>query len=125
MPLASPSGKGVVLDPVTWDLDRVEVLRGPQGVLFGSGSLGGAIRYLFNKPRMNEFEASVKAEYAKASGGEREFLAVRHGQRAAVGRDGGAARGRVRPARPGLHRQSGNRHEGRERHAPTGVAGCW
>ncbi len=73
VPLASAQGKGVVLDPLTWDLDRVEVLRGPQGVLFGSGSLGGAVRYLFNKPRMSEAEASVKAEYAKSAEGEGKF----------------------------------------------------
>lgn len=73
VPLVSPSGKGTVLDPLTWDLDRVEVLRGPQGVLFGSGSLGGAVRYLFNKPRFGEVEASVKAEVAKAAGGDSAF----------------------------------------------------
>lgn len=73
VPLASAQGKGTVLDPLTWDLDRVEVLRGPQGVLFGSGSLGGAVRYLFNKPRMSQVEASVKAEYAKSAEGEGTF----------------------------------------------------
>lgn len=73
VPLASPLGKGTVLDPLTWDLDRVEVLRGPQGVLFGSGSLGGAVRYLFNKPRFGEVEASVKGEYARVSGGGADF----------------------------------------------------
>jgi iron complex outermembrane recepter protein len=73
VPLASAQGKGIVLDPLTWDLDRIEVLRGPQGVLFGSGSLGGAVRYLFNKPRMNTFEASVKTEYAKAKDGDGKF----------------------------------------------------
>ncbi len=73
VPLASAQGKGIVLDPLTWDLDRVEVLRGPQGVLFGSGSLGGAVRYLFNKPRMSQVEASVKAEYAKSAEGEGTF----------------------------------------------------
>jgi len=72
VPLVSPLGKGTVADPLTWDLDRVEVLRGPQGVLFGSGSLGGALRYLYNKPRFGEFEASVKAEVAKAAGGSTE-----------------------------------------------------
>lgn len=73
VPLASAQGKGIVLDPLTWDLDRVEVLRGPQGVLFGSGSLGGAVRYLFNKPGMSQVEASVKAEYAKSAEGEGTF----------------------------------------------------
>jgi iron complex outermembrane receptor protein len=75
VPLASPTGKGIVLDPLTWDLDRVEVLRGPQGVLFGSGSLGGALRYLFNKPQLKTFEASVKGEFAKTSEGASTFSA--------------------------------------------------
>jgi outer membrane receptor protein involved in Fe transport len=73
VPMASPLGKGTVLDPLTWDLDRVEILRGPQGVLFGSGSLGGAVRYLYNKPRFGQMEASVKGEYAKATEGAGEF----------------------------------------------------
>jgi outer membrane receptor protein involved in Fe transport len=75
VPLAAPTGKGVVLDPLTWDLDRIEVLRGPQGVLFGSGSLGGAVRYLFNKPQLKSFEASLKGEFASASEGSRTFSA--------------------------------------------------
>jgi iron complex outermembrane recepter protein len=73
VPLASAQGKGVVWDPLTWDMDRIEVLRGPQGVLFGSGSLGGAVRYLFNKPNLNTLEGSVKGEYARASGGDGKF----------------------------------------------------
>lgn len=73
VPMASPQGKGTVYDPLTWDLDRVEVLRGPQGVLFGSGSLGGAVRYLFNKPNLSAFEASLKGEYAKVSEGDGAF----------------------------------------------------
>jgi outer membrane receptor protein involved in Fe transport len=73
VPLAAAQGKGVVWDPITFDLDRVEVLRGPQGVLFGSGSLGGAVRYLFNKPRLTGFEASVKGEFAKAADGDNTF----------------------------------------------------
>jgi iron complex outermembrane receptor protein len=73
VPMSSPIGKGVVIDPLTFDLDRVEVLRGPQGVLFGSGSLGGALRYLFNKPNMNEFQASVVGSYARVSGGDGDF----------------------------------------------------
>ena len=73
VPMASAQGKGVVLDPLTWDLDRIEVLRGPQGVLFGSGSLGGAVRYLFNKPNLSTFEASIKTEYAKVTDGDSKF----------------------------------------------------
>jgi iron complex outermembrane recepter protein len=73
VPLAAAQGKGTVWDPITFDLDRVEVLRGPQGVLFGSGSLGGAVRYLFNKPRLGNFEAAVKGEYASATSGDSTF----------------------------------------------------
>lgn len=69
VPLAAPQGKGTVWDPLTFDLDRVEVLRGPQGVLFGSGSLGGAVRYLFNKPNLTAFEASVMGSYSQVAGG--------------------------------------------------------
>ena len=73
VPLAAAQGKGTVWDVLTFDLDRVEVLRGPQGVLFGSGSLGGAVRYLYNKPNLNTLEGSVMGSYAKATGGGNAF----------------------------------------------------
>ena len=73
VPMAAPQGKGTVYDPLAWDLDRVEVLRGPQGVLFGSGSLGGAVRYLFNKPNLSAFDASLKSEYARVDQGGSAF----------------------------------------------------
>lgn len=43
-----------------FDLNRVETLRGPQGTLFGSGSVGGTIRYITNQPRMGITEGQVE-----------------------------------------------------------------
>ena len=44
-----------------FDLNRVETLRGPQGTLFGSGSVGGTIRYITNQPKLGRIEGSVEA----------------------------------------------------------------
>ena len=43
-----------------YDLNRVETLRGPQGTLFGSGSVGGTIRYITNKPDRDAFDANIE-----------------------------------------------------------------
>ncbi len=44
------------------DLDRVEVLIGPQGTLYGAGTLGGAVRYIPNKPQADEFSAQISGD---------------------------------------------------------------
>lgn len=44
-----------------FDLNRVETLRGPQGTLFGSGSVGGTIRYITNQPDPTAFEGAIEA----------------------------------------------------------------
>lgn len=43
-----------------FDLNRVETLRGPQGTLFGSGSIGGTIRYITNQPKLGVIEGAVE-----------------------------------------------------------------
>ncbi|GAM97483.1 tonB-dependent receptor [alpha proteobacterium U9-1i] len=43
-----------------YDLARVETLRGPQGTLYGSGSVGGTVRYITNQPNLDEFEGSIE-----------------------------------------------------------------
>jgi iron complex outermembrane receptor protein len=67
-PAASLVGK-VVIDPDLYDLNRVEVLRGPQGTLYGSGSMGGTVKLVTNDPVLNHFEGSVNAFGSGTSGG--------------------------------------------------------
>jgi len=51
------------------DLERVEVLEGPQGTLFGGGAQAGAIRYITNKPKLNVTSGEANAAYGTTAGG--------------------------------------------------------
>ena len=53
-----------------YDLNRVETLRGPQGTLFGSGSVGGTIRYISNQPDLDAFEGHVEIDLNTVTDGE-------------------------------------------------------
>ena len=52
-----------------FDLNRIETLRGPQGTLFGSGSVGGTIRYITNQPKLDKVEGLVEGDINFIDGG--------------------------------------------------------
>jgi iron complex outermembrane recepter protein len=58
------------LDVYAADLERIEVLEGPQGTLFGAGAQAGVLRYITNKPKLDVTEGSVDAGYAYTSHGD-------------------------------------------------------
>jgi iron complex outermembrane receptor protein len=59
--------------PLTFDLDRVEVLRGPQGVLLGEGAEGGAVRFITAQPSITEFSGFTRGEYSTTARGTPSF----------------------------------------------------
>ncbi|MEQ8208095.1 MAG: TonB-dependent receptor, partial [Woeseia sp.] len=52
------------------DIERVEVLRGPQGTLYGSGSLGGTVRYITRDPKFSEFSGQVNLVGSSVEGSD-------------------------------------------------------
>jgi len=52
------------------DMERIEVLEGPQGTLFGGGAEAGAIRYITNKPKLNVTEGNAEASYSTTAHGD-------------------------------------------------------
>jgi outer membrane receptor protein involved in Fe transport len=66
--------------PVVFDLARIEVLRGPQGTLFGAGSEGGTVRYITNQPSLTHFSGFAHGEVAfTAAGGPSYELGLAEG----------------------------------------------
>jgi outer membrane receptor protein involved in Fe transport len=72
------NGKAAI-DPDLFDLQRVEVLRGPQGTLYGAGSMGGTIRLITAPPVLNKFEGS-----SQTSASDTEHGGLNWGQSAMI-----------------------------------------
>jgi outer membrane receptor protein involved in Fe transport len=66
------NGNGDPLSDI-FDLDHVEVLRGPQGTLFGSGSEGGAIRFISVQPSLSDSSGFVRAELGFTRAGDTSY----------------------------------------------------
>ena len=58
------------LDIYAADLERIEVLEGPQGTLFGAGAEAGVLRYITNKPKLDVTEGNVNAGYGITAHGD-------------------------------------------------------
>jgi iron complex outermembrane receptor protein len=85
---ALANGFGFTGDFDTWDLQRVEVLRGPQGTLYGAGSEGGLLKYVTNSPDPTKFAAAAQVggedlAHGEAAGSGKGMLNMPLGDRAA------------------------------------------
>ncbi|MEP7351452.1 MAG: TonB-dependent receptor, partial [Sphingorhabdus sp.] len=59
--------------PRVFDLERVEVLRGPQGTLFGAGAQGGVVRFITPRPSLNRTSVYSRAELSTTEGGDASY----------------------------------------------------
>jgi len=75
VPMTDPFYSGGIPDIDTFDVDTVAVLRGPQGTLFGSASLGGAINYQARRPDLNSIEGHLRGSYETLAHGEDGYSA--------------------------------------------------
>ena len=69
----SMSYEGAQPDLHLYDIERVEILNGPQGTTFGAGAMSGAIRYITNKPDVHAFSAGVDFDGGQIQGGQQNW----------------------------------------------------
>ena len=73
-PLTGPAGtssdpSGATPNLNLFDIERIEVLRGPQGTLYGSGSMGGTLRVIFKQPNLTKYEGATEFQAEGTKGG--------------------------------------------------------
>ena len=78
-PVTGPSGTtqdagSNAADVNLFDVDRVEVLRGPQGTLYGASSMAGTLRIIFKQPNPTRYEAAAEARFAETQGGTASYF---------------------------------------------------
>ena len=69
----SMSYEGAQPDLHLYDIERIEILNGPQGTTFGAGAMSGAIRYITNKPDVHAFSAGVDFDGGQIQGGQQNW----------------------------------------------------
>src|SRR5687768_15947787 len=64
------NGAILAADLDTLDIARIEVLRGPQGTVYGASSLGGVLKYVTNEPQFDSFEGRVRGSFESVDAGD-------------------------------------------------------
>lgn len=67
---AFAEGANFALDNLLGNIERVEIIKGPQGTLFGASSMGGAVRYITEDPSVTEIQGRFAADFSDTKGGE-------------------------------------------------------
>lgn len=67
-------GAQLALDVGLFDIDRIEVLKGPQGTLYGASTMGGLIKYVTRQPDVNEFGVELQTGVSETTGGDINYL---------------------------------------------------